>query len=221
MCHRPACVVVGQGESFLMMLSEVSAPPRSPNTSALGTRMQNPDASSTGRSAFIAATLCRTSSLLSSLVRTCRLIPSDRDEAAGRRLPFSTARDSRTTCRRHCAEHDDQHAENTRSHRCSEGYTNPDAVTRMLNARKRQSPKCPNRRWKYRETAEPRLREWRTSGIEAMIVLLARVAGRRVTESGSRAFLRYIKTVPCVAVAARYNTVRRGPERRRERDERR
>lgn len=30
---------------------------------------------------------------------------------------------------------------------------------------------------------------------------LARVAGRRVTESGSRAFLRYIKTVPCVAAA--------------------
>jgi len=30
---------------------------------------------------------------------------------------------------------------------------------------------------------------------------LARVAGRRVTESGSRAFLRYIKTVPCVVTA--------------------
>ncbi|EFN73185.1 hypothetical protein EAG_05311 [Camponotus floridanus] len=28
------------------MLSEVSTPPRSPNTSALGTRMQNPDTSS-------------------------------------------------------------------------------------------------------------------------------------------------------------------------------
>ncbi|KYN06399.1 hypothetical protein ALC62_02737 [Cyphomyrmex costatus] len=28
------------------MLLEVSAPPKSPNTSALGTRMQNPDASS-------------------------------------------------------------------------------------------------------------------------------------------------------------------------------
>lgn len=45
-CHRPACVVVGQEKSFLMMLSEVSTPPRSPNTSALGTRMQNPDTSS-------------------------------------------------------------------------------------------------------------------------------------------------------------------------------
>lgn len=42
MYHRPACVVVGQDESFLMMSREVSAPPRSPNTSALGTRMQNP-----------------------------------------------------------------------------------------------------------------------------------------------------------------------------------
>lgn len=47
---------------------------------------------------------------------------------------------------------------------------------------------------------------------------LARVAGCRVTESGSRAFLRYIKTVPCVAAAA---TVAgdRGAE-RREREER-
>lgn len=28
------------------------------------------------------------------------------------------------------------------------------------------------------------------------------MAGRRVTESGARAFLRYIKTVPCVAATA-------------------
>ncbi|KAG7188849.1 hypothetical protein KM043_008455 [Ampulex compressa] len=45
--HRPACVVVGQGESFRTMSSEVSAPPRSPKTSALGTRMQISSASTT------------------------------------------------------------------------------------------------------------------------------------------------------------------------------
>lgn len=43
MYHRPACVVVEQAEFFLMMLSEVSTPPRSPKYSALGTRMQNLD----------------------------------------------------------------------------------------------------------------------------------------------------------------------------------
>lgn len=40
--HRPACVVVAQDESFQTMSLEVSAPPRSPKISDLGTRMQPP-----------------------------------------------------------------------------------------------------------------------------------------------------------------------------------
>lgn len=60
--------------------------------------------------------------------------------------------------------------------------------------RKATGERDPERGWTFGYSERERGRETETeSGT------LARVAGRRVTESGSRAFRRYIKTVPCVA----------------------
>lgn len=203
MYHRPACVVVGQDESFLMMLSEVSAPPRRPNTSALGTRMQSPGVG-------VSAYRCRRIVLSDNIVvppagprGCCHSVPFDRRPRSRHR--GSTGQGDRSL---RSTERDGQHAVIT-SHPREEKYARHESANAARSARRRLASSLRAVRKRERKARQVReilreagpsttLRE-RGRETETESGTLARVAGRRVTESGSRAFRRYIKTVPCVA----------------------